>query len=430
MSSRRYPAALAAIVAAGALARVAVILWVPTEPVSDFYGFFRVAQNLAAVGRYEAKPGLTDNGRSPAYPALLSLVFRAAPDRELAAAKAVNVALFAGAALAAAALARRLWGDAAGLWTAALVSFLPRPVLMTDLVASENLAALLLFPFLLTCAASWRRSSLAAAAAVGALAGLLCLTRAVLYAVPLIWLAGALAAKRPARRLVPELVIVLAIEHAILLPWALRNARAIGQLTPFHSVGGVGLFIANNAHATGEWYRWGDDLERLRPGVLGRGPAAIDNAAREEALRWIRANPSAAARGYARRLKTIVADDAFPATFAIFAEAIPAPAELKPVLPGPHPLKEHAGLVRLVLGAASVLLAAAALGGFVVLLRNARTGSTLERALLASFLLAALYLPLAAAASAANGRSRWMTEDAVTPLAGMFLARASGKRRS
>jgi len=100
------------------------------------------------------------------------------------------------------------------------------------------------------------------------------------------------------------------------------------------------------------------------------------------------------------------------------------------VLPGPHPLKEHAGLVRLVLRAASVLLAAAALGGFVVLLRNARTGSTLERALLASFLLAALYLPLAAAASAANGRSRWMTEDAVTPLAGMFLARASGKRRS
>ena len=57
-------------------------------------------------------------------------------------------------------------------------------------------------------------------------------------------------------------------------------------------------------------------------------------------------------------------------------------------------------------------------------------GPTLERALLASFLLAALYLPLAAAASAANGRSRWMTEDAVTPLAGMFLARASGKRRS
>ena len=124
-----------------------------------------------------------------------------------------------------------------------------------------------------------------------------------------------------------------------------------------------------------------------------------------------------------RRLKTIVTDDAFPATFAIFAEAIPAPAELKPVLPGPHPLKEHAGLrtprpARRVRPArrrgARRLRAPAARGA---------KGSPLDRALLAGFLLAALYLPLAAAASAANGRSRWMSEDAVTPVAGMFLAR-------
>jgi hypothetical protein len=210
----------------------------------------------------------------------------------------------------------------------------------------------------------------------------------------------------------------------VLLPWAIRNARALGRATPFHAVGGVGLFIANNAHATGEWYRWGDDLERLRPGVLGQGAIAIDDASREEALGWIRANPLPAARGYARRLKTILSDDAFPAALAIFAEAIPAPSEPKPVLPGPHPLKEHAGAVRLVLRAASILLAAAALGGFVLLLR----GAALDRALAAGFLAAALYLPLAAAASAANGRSRWMSEDAVTPVAGSFLAMALRRR--
>src|SRR5689334_10957414 len=257
MSPRRHAGALAAIVLAGVLARAAILSWVPTQPVSDFYGFFRVAQNLAATGRFEARPGLADNGRSPAYPILLSLAFRAAPERELAAAKTVNVALFAAAALAAAALARRLGGEAAGLWAAGLVAFLPRPVLMADLVASENLAALLLFLFLLACVASWRRPSLSAAAGVGALAGLLCLTRAILWAIPLVWLTGAIALPRRAggRRLAAQLLVVLAVEHAVLLPWALRNARAIGRATPFHSVGGVGLFIANNAHATGEWYR-------------------------------------------------------------------------------------------------------------------------------------------------------------------------------
>ncbi|HEX4438996.1 MAG TPA: hypothetical protein VH854_02935 [Thermoanaerobaculia bacterium] len=425
MSPRRYAVSLAAILAAGVLARVAVILWVPTRPVSDFYGFFRVAQNLAAAGRFEAKPGLADNGRSPAYPILLSLAFRAAPNDELAAAKAVNVALFAVAALAASALARRFGGDAAGVWTAGLVAFLPRPVLMADLVASENLAAPLLFLFLGACVASWHRPSLSVAAAVGALAGLLCLTRAILWAIPLVWLAGAIAVKLRWRSLAAQLLLILAVEHAVLLPWAMRNAQAVGRFTPFHSVGGVGLFIANNAHATGEWYRWGDDLERLRPGVIARGAVAIDDAAREEALRWIRGNPGAAARGYLRRLKTILADDAFVATFAILAEAMPAPAEPKPVLAGPHPLKSHPGAVRLVLRAASVLLAAAAIGGFFLLLRGARRGEALERALLAGFLVAGLYLPLAAAAaSAANGRSRWMTEDAIAPVAAMFLAHA------
>ena len=122
-------------------------------------------------------------------------------------------------------------------------------------------------------------------------------------------------------------------------------------------------------------------------------------------------------------VRTIVTDDAFPATFAIFAEAIPAPAELKPVLPGPHPLKDHAGLPCASScaprpscspprrSAASCSCCA-----------GRESGSPLDRAFLAAFLLAALYLPLAAAASAANGRSRWMSEDAVIPVAGMFLA--------
>jgi hypothetical protein len=71
-----------------------------------------------------------------------------------------------------------------------------------------------------------------------------------------------------------------------------------------------------------------------------------------------------------------------------------------------------------------VLLAVAALGGFVLLVRGPRA----DRALAVGFLVAALYLPLAAAASAANGRSRWMSEDAVTPVAAMFLARSSRRR--
>ena len=57
--------------------------------------------------------------------------------------------------------------------------------------------------------------------------------------------------------------------------------------------------------------------------MIARGHVAIDDAAREEALQWIKANPGAAARLYARRLAIILKDDAFAAEFAIYAKQIP-----------------------------------------------------------------------------------------------------------
>jgi len=427
MTRSRYAWTLAAILGAGALLRLGLALAIPTRPVSDFYGYFVVAENLVRGQGYRTEPGALDGRRSPAYPVLLSLAIRAAPAAgHLLAAKLVNVALFALAGLAAAALARRFWGEAAGLWTAALLAFLPRPILIADLLAAENLVAPLLFAYLLLAADSWIRGfSAGRAAALGLVVGLLVLTRAIFYFVPLVWLAGALASRRPRRALAKELVVILVVAHAVLLPWAVRNARAVGRFTPFNLVGGVGLFIANNPNATGQWYAWPGDLERLRPGTLARGDVAVDDAAREEALRWIRANPGRAARQYLRRLGIILKDDAFAAEFAIFAEEIPYHDRPMAVLPGPHPLKSRPALVKGVLRVAGLLLAAAALGGFVLLWRRARAGLLVDRALVAGFLAAALYVPLVSAAMHVNGRYRWAAEDAIVPLAGLFLASVS-----
>jgi hypothetical protein len=400
------------------------MLVIPTRPVSDFFGYFEVARNLAATGRYETEPGAPDGRRSPAYPVLLSFAWRAAPDGALLAAKLGNVGLFVLAGLAAAALSRRLWGDAAGLWTAGILAVLPRSILMTNLLAAENLLAPLLLGYLLACASSWIGGRSAGRAAVlGLLAGLLCLTRASFYFIPVVWLVGALAARLGARRIARELLVMLVVAHAVLLPWAIRNARTLGRFTPFNLVGGVGMFMANNPNATGEWYAWDVDLEKRRPGVIARGHVAIDDAAREEAWRWIKANPGTAARLYARRLAIILKDDAFAAEFAIFAKEIPHRSGPVAVLSAPHPLDGQRRLVHGVLRVSGVLLAAAALGGFWLLFRGARRGSLPDRALASGFLAAALYVPLVSASMAVNGRYRWAAEDAIVPLVGMFLSR-------
>ena len=417
---------LVAILAVGAALRVWVILAIPTRPVSDFFGYFEIAKNLVATGGYETEPGIAEARRSPAYPLVLALAWLVEPGEALLAAKLLNVALFVLAGLVAAILTRRLWGDTASLWSAALLSLLPRSILMTNLLAAENLLAPLLLGFLLLCAVSWISSfSVGRATWLGVVAALLCLTRAVLYFVPLVWLAGAIGGRLGARRILRELLIMLAVAHAVLLPWALRNALSVGRFTPFNLVGGVGLFIANNegSNAAGQWYAWPEDLERKRPGVLALGDVAIDDAARAEAGLWIREHPGEAARRYLRRLAIILKDDAFAAEFAIFAKNVPQLGGPVAVLPEGHALDRHRALVKRALRISGVLLALAALGGFAILFGAAQKGSVRDRALAAGFLAAALYVPLFSAAMAVNGRYRWAPEDVITPLAGLFLSR-------
>jgi hypothetical protein len=421
--SRRYSLRLAAILLGGAILRLWAILAIPTRPVSDFFGYFEVARNLAETGRYETEPGVADGRRSPAYPVLLSFAWRVAPGEALFAAKLANVGLFLLAGLAGAAISRRLWGDAAALWTAAILALLPRSILMGNLLAAENLAAPLLLAYLLTSASSWTgRFSASRGAVLGLLAGLLCLTRAVFYFVPFVWLAGALAGRLGGKRIARELLVMLAVAHVVLLPWAFRNARTFGRFTPLNFGGGVGVFMANNPNATGQWYAWSEDLERQRPGVIARGDVAVDDAARAEAWRWIRDHPGAAARGYLRRLGIVLKDDAFAAEFAIFAKGIPHRGGPLDVLPEDSRFEGRRVLVHRILRITALLLAAAALGGFWFLFRGAGAGSLRDRALAAGFLAAALYVPLFSSVMAVNGRYRWAAEDVIAPLAGLFLS--------
>jgi hypothetical protein len=427
---RRFRVCLAGILVLGALLRVWAILAIPTRPVSDFFGYFEVAKNLVATGRYETEPGLADARRSPAYPLVIALAWFAEPGDALLAAKLLNVVLFLLAGLAAAILARRLWGEDAALWTAGILSAFPRSILMTNLLSAENLLAPLLFAFLLLCAVSWTSGfSVGRATWLGVVAGLLCLTRAVLYFVPLVWLAGAVGGRLGARRILRELSIIFVVAQAVLLPWAMRNSLALGRFTPFNLVGGVGVFTANNesAQATGQWYAWSEDLERRRPGILARGDVAIDDAARSEAWRWIRGHPGLAAHRYLRRLGIILKDDAFAAEFAIFAKSVPHPGGPLAVLPEAHALERHRVLVYRALRISGVLLAVAAIGGLWILVRAARKGSLRDRALVAGFAAAALYVPLFSAAMVVNGRYRWAAEDAIMPLAGLFLSRLSSR---
>ena len=205
-----------------------------------------------------------------------------------------------------------------------------------------------------------------------------------------------------------------------MLPWGIRNARTLGRFTLTNTVGGMGLFIGNNARATGEWYPWAEDFERLRPGIHAQGVVAVDDAAREEAWRWIRGNPGQALRLYARKLRLILGDDSIVASFAIFSEE-------PPVLPETHWLRGHETAVRgsCESPASPSRLALSAAGS------SCCEGRAPDPSRIAPWRRASarrrFAIPLASAAVAVNGRYRWPAEDAVMPLAGSCWPRAPGQ---
>lgn len=216
------------VAAVGFLLRVAVTLTLPARPFSDFQMYFAMAESLADSGSLRWVLPM----HPPGYPAVLAPVFLLTPgiDRLLVT-KLINCLLGLATVLLGAGLARRLWGENAALVAATVFAFAPRQLLMPSLVASENLFTPLLFVF------------------VG-----LALTRTVAYFAGVVWLAAALAGGRKWRDLAREFALVLLVQHAVMLPWALSNLKHHGRFSFLTCSSGIGLFIGNNDNATGLWY--------------------------------------------------------------------------------------------------------------------------------------------------------------------------------
>jgi 4-amino-4-deoxy-L-arabinose transferase-like glycosyltransferase len=428
------------IAALGLLLRLFVVLTIPTQPVSDFNEYFVRAQKIARSG---LQPEIEEPNANhpPLYPLWLAGIVSTGP-QALLAVKLGNCLLGVATILVGSGLARRLWGFRAGIAAALLFAFLPRLLLMPLIVASENLFSPLLLLFMGAAARRWRLGAgapsdrqrsvaLPLAAEIGLLIGLLALTRTVAYFLALVWLVGVILARLRVKTILVELVVILAVQHLVMLPWAIRNERAVGRFTFLNTVGGVGLYAGNNPHATADWRPWQKDLERERPGILSQGSAEIDDAARQEAIRWIRKHPGRAARLYLKRLWLIFKQDTVAAWWAIYAKRITPPFPGRDVLSERHPLEDHRAAVFWALRIFDAFLLACAFGGLCLLFRRAqRSRSGLDRALAVGFLATVAYFPLLSAPIATNGRQRWPSEDLSVPIAAMFLTMKRGQATS
>lgn len=422
--ARRFGRALLAIVLVGLAARLAVVATIPTQPTSDSWSYLQRGLNLLHHGRYEPLPGSLDATYPPGYPLVLAAVTALVP-----AGASVLAAKLAGCLLACASiwlgglLAGRAFGPRAGLLAAALLACYPRHVLQATVLLSEHLFLPLLLLFLLQLVSPpdhprpWRQ-----ALAAGLVAGLLALVRPIGYLLPLAW-AWRLTGGRGWRRVAGELAVLVAVQHLVLLPWAVRNLRSLGTFSFLSSAGGVDLFIGNNPHATGGWMQWRAPLAEMEPaaGRPGLGCFEVDALARRAALRWMREQPAAALRLYLRKLGLILAREDYLTTFALTGRELWPPLGGASALPDGHPgLWLAPAAQRLMDVSYWLLLGLAGTAGALVLRRG---GPGRARAAWPGWLLlgVASYFPLAAAFFLASSRFRWPAEDLLIPVAAYGL---------
>lgn len=264
---------------------------------------WQLATNLVLRGDL-----VTDDGRfvarMPAYPLFLTLFAWLGPPGVLAA-RLAQAVLGAAAALAAATLAGRVWGERAAWCAGLLVACDPFGVFFANLLLSETLfTALLLWATLelSTWLALDRRAGSPDAAQptgsrpppwrLGGLLALALMTRPSAAGwVVLVWLLVALWT-RPRSAAAAHLGVLAAATLLLLLPWGLRNVLVVGQPAWLSANGGVTLYDAQGPGARGDSDQSFLDELRPRPDLRGLDEVEFDAELQQRAWQQMRSDPA------------------------------------------------------------------------------------------------------------------------------------------
>jgi 4-amino-4-deoxy-L-arabinose transferase-like glycosyltransferase len=221
----------------------------------------------------------------------------------------LNVLLSVATALLLFDLGRRRFDQPVALAMAALWLLYPTAIIFSAMLFTETLFVFLwVLALRLYDRLDERGYRPLDAVALGAVSGLLMLTRAVgvVVAASLIVYIVLIRFERPPRVRLRAALILGAACLLVVLPWMVRNHYAVGRFA-LNTNGGINMYIGNNPRANGS-YLFDEDHERLLPPAEA-GEAARDRAAAGLALAFVREHPRDALRLWERKFGFFWATD-------------------------------------------------------------------------------------------------------------------------
>jgi 4-amino-4-deoxy-L-arabinose transferase-like glycosyltransferase len=295
---------------AGALIRLAILpatSGLDTHIVDEQH-YRELATSLSSGRGFSWSNGALTSIRPPLYPAMIALVWKVTGSESLQAIRAVQIVLSLITAAAVYALGRRAFNPAVGRVAAAIFWLYPAFVLFDFLVLTETLYTLWLVLFVLLAIILVQSGSghRLTALLCGLVLGLSCLTRSVLWPLPLVICPMLLTMPDGtwARRLVLT-ALFLAGFTTVIAPWAIRNTRVQGVLTIVDTMGGINLRMGNYEYTPDD--RMWDAVALTGPrswvyefGVETAGRPATegekDKWAQRKAIAYIATHPATTAR--------------------------------------------------------------------------------------------------------------------------------------
>ena len=269
--------------------------------------YLQIAQSVAR-GEGFALHGVTTAYRDMLLPVVCAALMALFGDSPLPM-LLLNVLLSVATALLLFDLGRRRFGEQVALIMAGVWLLYPTAIIFSAMLFTETL-----FVFLWVLAV-WLYDRLDEggyrpldAVALGAVSGLLMLTRAVgvVVAVSLILYIVLIRFERPPRVRLRAALILGAACLLVVLPWMVRNHYAVGRFA-LNTNGGINMYIGNNPRANGS-YLFDEEHERLLPPAEA-GEATRDRAAATLALTFVREHPRDALRLWERKFGFFWATD-------------------------------------------------------------------------------------------------------------------------
>lgn len=279
----------------------------------DSHSYWELGSQLSTGGPYEYGGPDFRVFRAPGYPLLLAGLFRVVgADPPVIWARGVGVVLGTLTVAGLMWLGWVLFDASAGRWAGLLAAIYPGAVGMSIFVLAEGLFCLLMVLQLACWVSAWRAGAWRARWAWGASSGVLCAAAVLTRPSWLLFTPGivGLLLLGPARRRHAEVGVVLLVAMMLaMVPWWVRNYRAVGHFVPTTLQVGASLYDGLNPAATGAsnmpfstpFYL----AQKEEDARVGRSPTGfevrLDRRLRDAAVEWAREHPREVAALMARK---------------------------------------------------------------------------------------------------------------------------------